>query len=790
MKQREYFSACGPATALAISLAIPALLGAAPLDFDRDVRPFLAQYCSRCHNSKVVSGGLNLELFDSQAALLQYPERTGEILRALDSGLMPLKGQPQPSDTLRRAVVEAIRGAIDHFDYSSYKNPGYLPIHRLTVTQYRNTIRDLVGAGEEIADELPADESTHGFDHIAEVQDVSAAHMDSYADAARYILDRALLPSPRTWRFEAEKLPYARLFGGLMVFEKHAPDWEETAPEHIVGATEHVFLHNGGVVFPLHFPHTGLYRVRLRGWGMKGAKGRGGPGLKIKLDSNRVADIRVPLDGPGKSAELKAEFIVRSGAHDVKVEMDGMGFDPDEKDPAKRYNRIGIDFIEVTGPVPEDEARAANIRSNLMAAVPGPGLVPREAARRVLDRFVPLAYRRPARAGEIDKLLTLFDRTLKRGKSYEHAVKVALEAVLTSPDFLLHIEVAGAPQGASRISDFELASRLSYFIWSSMPDGGLFQAAAENRLHDPDVLRAETERMLRDPKSKSLASKFAPQWLALGSLFAVHKDGPFHENNLAMRQMLLDEVVLFFDSIVRENRSILDLVDADYTFVNQRLATHYGIAGVTSGREWTRVGLEGDLRQQRGGVITMAGVLLAHSQSYHTNPSGRGRWILDALLGTPPPPPPPSVQPLENTKKGDAASAKTLRERLSQHRVDPACASCHAKIDPLGFALENYDIVGAWRATEAGKPVDASGQLAGGVPFAGPAELKRMILLDKKELFVRNFAKQMLTYGLRRGLEFYDEPVIRDAEAALRNDGYRIGALVHSIVGSYSFQYR
>jgi hypothetical protein len=535
-----------------------------------------------------------------------------------------------------------------------------------------------------------------------------------------------------------------------------------------------------------------LYKVKFRAWGEKvpaNERGRGEPRLTLKLDTHKVAEPRIALNGQGKWSEVTAQVVVRSGLHDVKLEMSGMGQKEGETEIAKRFNRIGIDYIEVIGPVPEDETKYAKLRSDLLVAVPAAGVTPRQAARKVLDRFVPLAFRRPARPGEVERVMAIFDRVWARSKAYEPAVKASLEAVLTSPHFLLHVEQPRAANAPYRVNDYELANRLSYFLWASMPDAELFQVAAQNKLHEPEVLRAQTARMLKDPKSVSLAEKFAPQWLALGSLFAIHKEGMFHENNLSERQMIMKEINLIFDSVVREDRSIFDLVDADYTFVDNRLAKHYGIEGVTT-REWQRVKLEGPLRQQRGGLLTTAGVLLAHSQSYHTNPSGRGRFILDSILGTPPPPPPPSVKPLEKPKKDDPIKL-TIREKLSQHRTDPACSGCHAKIDPIGFALENYDVVGKWRTVDAGKPVDASGQLPGAAkPFNGPAELKQLLLTEKKDLLVRNFSKKMLTYALRRGVEFYDEATIRQAEQALAENEYRISALIHSVVQSYPFQYR
>ena len=756
------------------------------LDFARDVRPFLDQYCSRCHNEKTSSGGLNVDVLSSLVSLQQHRDRVIQMANALDARIMPLQGQVQPSDALRRDVAGWLRYQLDHVDSTQSRNPGNVQLHRLTRTQYHNTIRDLIGVGEEISDELPADESTFGFDHIAEVQELSPAHMEQYLNAATYILDRAFLPPAQTWQWEGAKLPYVRQFG--LSGGDSKVKLPEDAPETQVLGADRVIFRAGGVAFGHKFPHTGLYRVTLRVWGDRAEGVQGKPSLRIKLDGIKVAEIQYQAGGPGKAADCTAQFIVRSGLHDLKFEMEEMAYNANAQDPSRRFNRLGLGHIQVTGPVPEDEARAARIRAGLLVAVPGSTLRPREAARQALESFLPKAFRRPARRDEVDRYLTFFDRYGSRPQNFERAVQLTLRAVLISPSFLLHIEPEQDTRQPYRIGDFELANRLSYFLWASMPDQELFAAAKLGRLHEPAVLEAQTERMLQDPKSKSLAEKFAPQWLGLGSLFAVHRDGEFNENNFSNRQMMLDEVVLFFDSLVRENRSIFDLLDADYTFVNERLARHYGITGV-AGREMRRVTLDGPVRAQRGGVVTMAAVLLSTAHPKETNPPGRGKWILDALLGTPPAPPPPNAKPLPVAGK-KMVETLTVRERLTQHRSDPSCAGCHARIDPLGFALENYSETGAWRTTDAGKPVDASGQLANSSPFNGPVELKKLLAHDMRGLFIRNFTRRMFTYALARAPEFYDEGSLRDAEAALQANDYRIGALVKSIVQSYAFQYR
>jgi hypothetical protein len=408
------------------------------------------------------------------------------------------------------------------------------------------------------------------------------------------------------------------------------------------------------------------------------------------------------------------------------------------------------------------------------------------AARVSLVEFSRRAFRRPVQPLEVDRFVTLFKRARERGLSYDAALKLACRAVLVSPNFLYLIESDQPAKEPYQVSDFELASRLSYFLWSSMPDDALYRLAARGTLHEPAVLEQETRRMLADPKARALAENFAGQWLRVGTLAqSVEPDrGVFPNYTPELRAAMIEEPIALFHAILREGASLLDLIDCRYSYVNEVLAKHYGIDGVT-GPEFRRVEL---VDPNRGGVLGMAGVLTLTSYPRRTSPVLRGKWILEELLGTPPPPPPPDVKVLSPEDK--PKDGKSFRQRLEQHREKPACAACHAKLDPLGFGLENFDGVGRWRTELGGEKLDTVGELTSGEKFDGPVELKKILIEKKKDAFVRNVTERMLSYALRRGVDFYDAPTIKQVIAALDANGYRGTVLVTEIVKSFPFQYR
>ncbi len=409
-----------------------------------------------------------------------------------------------------------------------------------------------------------------------------------------------------------------------------------------------------------------------------------------------------------------------------------------------------------------------------------------EAARRCVERFASRAFRRPATSPETDRFLQLFRLADRKGRSFEDSVKLALRGVLVSPNFLFLVEQDQAGDEPYRVGEYELASRLSYFLWSSMPDDLLFDLAAQGKLHEPEVLDGQVRRMLADPKARALAKNFGGQWLRVNTLSTI--DGPdpsvFAEDSPKLREAMAEEAISFFQGLLRDDRPILDLIASDYTYLNEPLAKHYGIEGV-QGPEFRRVALND---ANRGGVLGMAAVLTLTSYPQRTSPVLRGKWVLEELLGTPPPPPPPNIKVLSPEDR--PVDGKTFRQRLEQHRSQASCASCHAKLDPLGFGLERFDAVGRLRDKIGGVDVDDSGELASGEKFRGPAELKRILKDQKRELFVRNLTRRMLSYALKRGVEFYDAPAVREIMETLADHDYKSTVLVAEIVKSFPFQYR
>jgi mono/diheme cytochrome c family protein len=427
------------------------------------------------------------------------------------------------------------------------------------------------------------------------------------------------------------------------------------------------------------------------------------------------------------------------------------------------------------------------VRRNLLVAVPGPQTTPREAARKVLGAFLPRAFRRPATAKELERYLGPFDHAVGKGEAYESSLRVALKAVLISPSFLFLTETPPDKTGVYRLDHYEVASHLSYFLWASMPDAELLRLAGEGRLHDEQVLRGQVRRMLRDLRSRSLADGFAAQWLGIRPLGATIRPDArlFPEFSEELAAAMREETALFFDAIVREERSVLEILDADFTFVNERLAEHYGIAGV-KGPQMRRVALDDP---RRGGVLGQASILTVTSFPHRTSAVLRGRWILDELLGTEVPPPPPDV-PVLNERRKQADKPTTLRELLEKHRSKAECASCHNRMDPLGFGLENFDALGRWRTEQGGKPIDSVGVLPTGERFDGPVELKRLLLDKRRPEFLHNFCRKLLGYALGREIARPDLVVVKDCVRALEQGQYRSSRLLEAIVVSYPFSHR
>jgi hypothetical protein len=476
---------------------------------------------------------------------------------------------------------------------------------------------------------------------------------------------------------------------------------------------------------------------------------------------------------------------VEQGTHRIVFAFINDFYDPENPDPKKRDRNLIVDSLEIEGPIDAPPPEPSDIQKRLLFCGPADGPTGEECAGNIARAFATRAFRRPARDEDVSRLVNIYRECRAQGDNFEQACKVMLEAVLVSPQFLYRIEADPAehPEKPHDLSDYELATRLSYFLWSSMPDDELFELAGRQKLHEPAILDQQLKRMLADSKSAAFVTNFAGQWLELRNLNQASPDPRKFPQFPELKDDMRREGELFFQNLIREDRSVLDLLDANYTFANERLAKFYGIENVT-GEEFRKVELSGDVARERGGVLTMAGVMTVTALPNRTSPVKRGKFILDMILGTPPPPPPPDVPQLSE-KQTDVDGA-TLRQRMEAHREDPACASCHARMDPLGFALENFDAIGRWRDKDGKFPIDAADKLPTGESFDGPAGVKRM-LLTHKDLFVKCLVQKLMTYALGRGLDYYDSATIKQICDQARENDYRFSSIVSGIVHSDAF---
>ncbi|MDB5292197.1 MAG: hypothetical protein JWL69_3438 [Phycisphaerales bacterium] len=752
-----------------------AALAEAQKQWDSQVKPFLAQYCFQCHGNGKHKGDIVLDGYTTLASIQKDHRVWGTVADVLSQKAMPPENKPQPGEAQSGEVVRWISQAMSLCDCSGPRDPGRVAIHRLNKNEYNNTIRDLVGVDFEPAKDFPADDTGYGFDNIADVLSMSPLLAEKYVSAAEQVLDKALvaesISKPRTKRYE-------------------------TAGLDATGSNAGGDLLTNGEVYGTHyFPVTGDYDIRLRAGQDKfldeDAK------MVLKFDDKELKEFDV--GAPRRAAKVYKFRLtkVEKGKHKFAAAYTNNAVDRENPDPDKRGDRnLYVETIEIEGPFNVAPGPPPESFTKIFFVTPGPNLSEPAAARKIVEKFATRAFRRPASAEEMEALMRVYRSALSDGSNYMDAVKVALEAALVSPQFLYRIEADPSIEGmtpdqirnapAHPITDYELATRLSYFLWSSMPDDELLQLAGEQKLHTAAVLEKEINRMLADPKSGALVSNFVGQWLEIRNLDYYRPDpGKFPQYDSALRNAMRREAEMFFENMVKEDRSVLELLDCDYTFVNARLAKHYGIEGV-KGDEFRRVSLSeaGEAGKHRGGVLTMGGVLTVTAMPTRTSPVKRGKFVLEQILGTPPPPPPPEVPALPD-KPRDQKSA-SVRQRLERHRADPTCASCHMRMDPLGFAMENFDALGAWREKDGGFPVDPTGKLPDGTALDGPDGVKKA-LMARKELFVRCLAEKLLTYALGRGTEYYDTCTVRDIAQNVQKNDYRFSAMIGAVVKSDAF---
>jgi hypothetical protein len=753
----------------------------------------VTQYCVGCHNARARTGGLSLEGLDPAAATGQS-DVWEKVITKLRGGMMPPVSMPRPDEATLQGFAASLEQRIDRQALIS-PNPGHKPIHRLNRTEYRNAVRDLLALEVDVMDLLPADDESHGFDNIAGVLRVSSSLLEQYLTAARRVSSLAVgtdtevvrlayrVPPDDSQQDEVDGLGLGTR-GGFR-FRHNFP--QDAEFELAIGLVRNFH----GYVTGLEFAHR--VEIAIDGEQVFSAQVGG-------QEDNLASDRNMSAAALAIEKRLTARVRVAAGPHDVGVTFYRRNRASSDE-PLQLHERHhdlqdmnGLPLIEqvtVNGPFnpagPGDtpsRRRIFTCRPETATAL-GRRSAEREGdcARTILTALAQRAYRRPATAGDLDQLLAIYQTGRAEGGTFDAGVEQALRLVLASPKFLFRVETPpAAASGVARVSDLELASRLSFFLWSSIPDEELLKLAGQGRLDEPAVLQAQVERMLRDPRSRALVDNFAAQWLRLRNLRSyspIARDFPNFDNEL--REAFRIETELFFESIIRENRSVVDLLNADYTYVNERLARHYGIPNVY-GSHFRRVTVQ---QEARRGLLGHGSILTVTSYPNRTSPVLRGKWVLENLLGTPPPAPPANVPDLEDNHPGD--EARSLRARLEAHRRSPTCASCHRVMDPLGLALENFDGLGQWREKEPGGAIDPTGQLADGTPIDGPVALRRAVL-ERREMFVRTLTEKLMTYGLGRGVELDDKPLVREIARKAAAGGYRWSAIVLGIVRSAPFQ--
>jgi Protein of unknown function (DUF1592)/Protein of unknown function (DUF1588)/Protein of unknown function (DUF1587)/Protein of unknown function (DUF1585)/Protein of unknown function (DUF1595)/Planctomycete cytochrome C len=733
--------------------------------FRKQVLPLLERYCVDCHTQEDSQAGIILDRFGNQAEAIKDGQTWIRVRDAVQGRIMPPKDMPQPTLEELDRIVAWVERDVLAAQCGKKVSSAPVVIRRLNRQEYNNTIRDLIGLDLHLADAFPPDDIGFGFDNVGSALNISPAHIEKYLDAAELATSKAIV----------------------------LPDAEAFSPAELIGLKTYPLPPNKPVEFR-HSLKPGRYLADFSLVRVGIAESVPPPRLVIgfgkdrrTVDAAHVQDETVVYRYWLKVAEGDKLVHVAlapgqaDSANVVKPKVIGDNVSGDQRYGGERG--LHVDSMVVRGPVPLKTESLPESHRRIVFCNPEYGDQSRiDCARQVIARFAERAFRRPVQPDEVERVLEIFRLAHDRGESYERAVQVALTTVLASPQFLFLVEPEDAREDRL-LTEFELASRLSYFLWSSMPDDELFREARAKTLRAN--LRRQVVRMLEDPRSDEFVENFAGQWLQLRKLGGVARDKDlFRDFDDTLRVAMRKETERYFAYILRNNRSVLELLDSNYTFLNEAMARHYGIEGVAGG-QFRKVPLAD---RRRGGVLTQASVLTLTSNPNRTSPVKRGQWILQQILGTPPPPPPPDVAKLDESKQ--AADAASLRERMEVHRTKPECASCHQQMDPLGFALENYDAVGRWRTMDGEFPIDPSGELLGGRKFADITELKRLLVSSTAKKFSRCLIENMLTYGLGRGLQAYDYCTVEDIRVKLAGNDYRIQDIIFGIVESQAFQYR
>jgi Protein of unknown function (DUF1592)/Protein of unknown function (DUF1588)/Protein of unknown function (DUF1595)/Protein of unknown function (DUF1587)/Protein of unknown function (DUF1585)/Planctomycete cytochrome C len=762
--------------------------------FDTQIKPFLSTYCLDCHNSKQSKGDLDLSSFTTGSSALA-PSQLGiwkEAASRVHTADMPPASKPgkevkQPSDSERTQFLTWIR----NIKYLSPRDPGRGTIRRLSQVEYANTLRDLLGVDPQVANQVPKDTIGAGFS-----SSVSPLLMEKYLVVADEILDEAIKPEQLQIAWKAGELT-------LSVAGKEEPGKPDGGTRTINGP--------GELLTSFSAPVDGTYTIKVRA-GTEQVLGGEPTRIAVRMDNQVVGELKITASSKSPkvysvscklpAGRTKLSLLALNPYVEVKSEDPKRAPQPPPKPPAETPKgkdgkpekidkptprqdlRVAvIDSLEVTGP---PAAKPSEIQRRLLIATPGPDLSKRDAAKQIAEKFARRAYRRPPTTGEINGLLKVFDLADKQDEPFSSSVKLMLKAVLVSPAFIYLTpddgSISGKNDAVVALGDHQIAAKLSYLFWSTMPDEELSALADAGKLREPQVIAEQVRRLIKDPRSRTLFDGFGASWLGIDQIHTVTLDQKkFPELTKDLRTAMYEESAMLFDTILRDDRSMTEFVDNDYTFMNNALAKIYGMEDRVKGNQMTRVTLSD---RNRGGVLTMPSVLFVTSTATRTSPVKRGAWVLDRVLGQKPPPPPANVKELE--EQGESLTLN-LRQRTERHRADPACFACHQAIDPIGFGLENFDILGRWRERDdTGAPVDSVGELPGKQRFTTPGELKRL-LSAKKDDICRSLVHRSLAYALCRTLTGYDEVVADEIADAVAKDGYRFQSVWIHIATSYPF---
>jgi len=764
----------------AIGAQPPASLSSSPVA--SPLAAMVNQYCADCHDSETKKGELDLDGIRLDD-VTQHPEVWEKVVRKLRARQMPPLGKPRPEESTYEKVVSKLSDSLDGAA-AEHPNPGRTEtFRRLNRTEYANVIRDLLALDIDATELLPKDDASHGFDNVT-VGNLSPTLLERYISAAQKI-SRLAVGAPRrspggdTFRIRADL----------------------TQEDHVEGLP---VGSRGGALIPYTFPRDGEYEIQIRLTRDRNEEIEGlrePHELDVLLDRERVKLFTVTPPAGHKNydvvdANLKVRFPVTAGPHQLGVTFlkNPSALLETKRQPYQahfnmhRHPRLtpAIYQVSINGPYAATGPGDTPSRRRIFVCHPAKPAEEARCAERILTTLMRRAYRRPVTDADLQKPMEFY-RKAQAEEGFEAGIETALSAILVSPQFLFRVEPdppGVEPHTAYRLNDLELASRLSFFLWSSIPDDELLETAIRGELHKPRVLEKQVRRMLADSRSRNLVSNFAEQWLYLRNLESLTPDlrlFPDFDDNL--RQAFRKETELFFESILREDRSVLDLLKADYTYLNERLAKHYGIPNVYGSR-FRRVSLEKE--SERGGLLRQGSILTVTSYATRTSPVIRGKWILENILGTPPPPPLPNVPAL---KDNTVSATLSVRERLAEHRANSTCASCHNLMDPAGFALENFDAVGRWRTVEEGNPIDVSGGLPDGSKFTGVSGLEQG-LRQRPELFAGTLTEKLLTFALGRGVQYYDAPAIRKIVRQAQAEDFRFSSILLGIVSSTPFTMR